>query len=762
VPRIAVIQDGTEVARQRFADVSVRFQACCENLSREGVGEFTAQTFVDDDTLDLFAALDPDEWGCLAFASNALRSGKVETALVRRADDVGRYIRAGGGIVVLHQSRESLAPLLPTELLPAMAERTAPRGEIHVHPVARDDVLLHYPTAVDWSVLRDFTEQEVRTSGARAGSELPSLFFRTLDRETLPAALIPVLGVQVRELVLARTGDHVSERVVVSTMPLDWQFERPEQGTQIEALLTNALRFAALGTPRRLVWRRPKQDSNPLVVRWLATGGSAFRAAPVEPRPLDATERWLLTAVDLFVVPEDRRVWVEAEEPVERFLAAGGALVAAADTVSGRTRVAAVIGRYEERILAARLLAELRAVDGWRSLDSAFDLRNIVAAVAFLRDTAPADDHQAAKLLDELAGLSTDLRTRLADPTHREDLGSSIALAETLVLLDAGADLSRELEWLCDEGTDRPLDVALQIRSVLLLAEGQLDQAFLQETANGLAVPGTSLASLVRVLESVGRLAQHGLLAEDRDSTTRVAETACGLLESAPYTTHRGWLSVEGTAHLTRGLVALYSRLPEQSGALGARVADQIARGANALRLARRHYEQNAKGVAWLACIVHAVVVAEQLFPIGLQRLASLEWPERLEISSPVERQLLQRLANENEKLRREERKLRDEVQAQLAQRLAASLGRGVATLAPTALLVAAAVFVVLRVGWSSAGALLVAIATAGTLVIAALGVVFVGLERWHLLAAPAPRLLQLAKGVPDTVKTLGGALKGG
>ena len=762
MPRIAVIQDGTEVARQRFADVAHRFESCCVSLSSEGLGGFTAHVFTDEDILGLLEGVDSDEWHCLAFASNALLSGHVEAALGRNATDVCRYIRSGGGIVVLHQQRDSLAPLLPQELLPAMSERKAPRGSTPARAVDSADILLHYPGAVDWSVLRDLREQEIRDAGGHEGSELPSLFFKSLDRETLPWALKAVLDAPTGEVVLARSGDHVPERVVISTMPLDWQFERPGQGEQTAGLLANALRYAALGTPRRLVWRRPQHESNPLLVRWLATdGAAALRTAPAARRPLDATESWLLSAVDLFVLPEDRRAWVETEEVVKRFLARGGTLVAAADVAPGLTRVAAVIGRYEERTLAARLYAELRAVDGWRSVESAFDLRNVVAALSFLRDKPVADGGVAETLLEELRSLVDELRRRLGDPNHREDLGSSIALAETLVLLEPDAEPLGDIAWLEGAASGRPFDVALQIQSVLVLARGQPAGAFLVDTADALE-DELSLASLVRVLESVDRLAQHELLSDDGEGAARVAELACDLLEASSPTADRVWLSVEATAHVTRGLVALHGRLSERSPELAARVAGHIASGATALRLAWGRYERNAKGVAWLACIVHSIVVADRVFPIGLQRLASLEWPDRPDASSPIERALLQQLAVANEELRNSANDLQERLNEQLQQRLAARLGRGTATLVPAALLIAGAVYVVVRVGWNSLGGLLLSIGAASTVVLTLLGLAFDRLDHWHLLAGPAPRIRGWVEAnLVPLVKTSGGIKRG-
>ena len=51
--------------------------------------------------------------------------------------------------------------------------------------------------------------------------------------------------------------------------------------------------------------------------------------APAEERALDLIESWLLTTVDVFVLPADRLDWAERQPEVQRFLEEGGAVIAA-------------------------------------------------------------------------------------------------------------------------------------------------------------------------------------------------------------------------------------------------------------------------------------------------------------------------------------------------------------------------------------------------------------------------------------------------
>ena len=762
MPGIALIQDGTEVARQWIADVEAVFECCRRSLSDYGVEEFALSVFTDEDATYLLDGLDRDEWACLVFASNALLSGQIESALERHRASVQRYVDGGGGVVVLHQWRDSLAPLLPAELLPPTAERDWSAAPTALRADDEDDVLLHYPFPVDWRTLRD-----VEDAGPRGTR---SLFFKVLDRGKLPGALKPVLSSGGGEVVVARAGDHVRARVVVATAPLDWHAARPGQEEATAALLANAVRYAALGPPKRLVWRRAEGVSNQLLIRWLGIDGAAAALpAPPEERPLTETEAWLLTAVDLFVLPSERLAWAEKTREVRRFLAQGGALVAAADTASGDTRVTAVVGRHEERALATRLYAELRAVEGWRKVDYAFELRNVVRALRSLwgtDDAEPNRSHPAAIAPSDLADLVPVIRReRLAVAKHREDLSSSIALAETLsYLLTDPTEGAGDVAWLAEEGATRGGDLALQIRAVLALAARTAPIGFLAAAVEAFAA-ARSLAAVVRILDAVAVLDEAGLLPDDAGSATRLAELSCDFLDRAPATREHGWMSVEATGELTRGLVSLHARLEAERPDVAARVIGHVATGATALRQAVRHYERNWKGVAWLACIVHAVIVADRAFPIGLQRLASLEWPDPAAadaVSARTERSLLQQLALENERLRVTESDLRAELAGERRQHLAARVGRAAATLVPVALLGLAVWAVVDQVGWDTPAGLVALLAVALSLAATLLSAGFALLEYLNLLAGPAPRILGffVERVVPSVEK--GGKLKRG
>jgi hypothetical protein len=720
VPTIAVVQDGTELARQTDADISGCFEECVALLSDDGTA-FDLRVFTDESTRFLLDAINPREYACIVIASNALNSGQVERAMHQRDQDLRRYVRAGGGLVVLHQVLESLSLVLPEELCPQVAPRKSRRGADKTTAGDPDDVMLHYPGQVDLARFVD--------GGFSTGP--PSLFYRALPARGLPASLKPVLSYS-DEVLLARTYDYAPERVVITTLPLDWQ--------RATELLANAIRFAALGFPRRLVWLERAITRRRLLVRWLATDGAAsVRVAPDGADPLGSTERWLLEHVDVAVVPPGLFDVTADRSEVRGFLANGGTLVSTDDVTSRPgSEVTALVGAYTERTQARRLYAELRAGRGWDSVEDAFKLRNVVAAVAMLWANPP-NRTAAAVSVEELARLGGDVRLRLRDRRHREDLSSSIAHVQTLAFLRGDKPVDADLvDWMVQDPRCQRFDVGLQVRAVTAVAQHRPDPEFLSAVAASLASDSVAVAlpAVVRVLDALAVLAQAGRLDPDPAAAVQVAERVCQILEDQPPDVHDGWLSIEATVDVVRGLIALLGQLPQHERELTARVADLLGTAGTALRRALSDYRRDTNAVSWLARVTHAVVIIDRTFPLGLQRLATLDWPETVDpgISAAGERSLLEQLAVEN-------KQLRDREVGWKQSELAARVGRGTATLGVTAILAVPLLYLLAKVGWASVWKLLGNLAIVLTLVLGLVAGAFTLLTRWHLLARPAEKV---------------------
>jgi hypothetical protein len=731
VPKIAVIQDGTELARQTDADISGLFEAICGELSRDGLA-FESQLFTDEAVVGLLDGLTPRDFPCLVIASNALNSGQIEAIMRRSRASLDRYFEQGGGLVVLHQFCDSLASVLPEGIDVPLRNRASPRMDRPARCPDPDDILLHQPFPVDERPLVD---------GGLPGP--PSLFYRAIPAEELPAPLKPVLT-HADELLLVRTHDHVEQRVVVATLPPDWQ--------RATDLLGNAIRFACLGRPRRLVWEEQGASRSQLLLKWLTwDGGTMVRPVPTADGPLETTQQWLLRHVDMLVLPRQRLQTAQQREEVQAFLASGGTVLSFGDhTNTQGSDVTALVGAHTERRLSRRLHGELRAVSGWDAADYAFELRNTVAAVAFL--AARPENHTAgAVTIPDLQRLSPDLCSRLRDARHREDLSSSIAHMQTLALLSGERPLSPDLvDWAAADPRRSRFDVDLQLAAATLLAAHRADPAFPSMVAARLRErPGAlPLPPLIRVLDSIAILDQVGLFEGTTDAVRDIAVRVCTELEASEFDGKVGWLSVEATADTTRGLVTLLRHVALDETSVATRLSDLVAAAATVLQPALDRYERSTKGVAWLARVVHALVAVDRHFPIGLQRLASLDWPAppgQAQHTATEEHALLEHLSEVNMQLRAESRELAD-------ARLAIRTGRAAATIGVTALATLPLVYLLVALRPDSTWTLIGNITVLVTLLLAVTTGLFGALERRHLLAAPARRLHQW---VTDTTQLI-------
>ncbi|HLK00487.1 MAG TPA: hypothetical protein VKU39_11340, partial [Streptosporangiaceae bacterium] len=723
--RIAVIQDGTELARQTDADISGVFERCCELLAADGL-DASAVYVTDDMATGLIEQLDPDAYACVVVASNALNAGRVERALTQGRSRLRSYLDAGGGLVLLQQIVADLS-VLPLDQVPGFTERRSPHGAATA--LDPDDLLFSYPVPVALEQFRD---------GGLPGP--PSLYYRAMPAGSLPDTFKPVLA-SGDDVLIARSYDHEKQRVVIATPPLDWQ--------RAYDVLANILRFAAFGSPRRLLLRDDSWTTRELLTYWLTSdGGTSVRPMPAPGAGFDQSERWLLRNVELAVVPSACLPALDADPDVDQFLARGGTVVTADQAISQRgRRIVALVGELTERHLAAELYGELRAVTGWDAVDFAFELCNIVLATGALWAN-PVNRVPMAVAPEELARLRGPLRERLRAPVHREDLSSSIAHAQSLAAL-SGKPLPEDVyDWMTADPRVARFDVGLQVRAVRALARREPDPAFIATTLAALRAEGTiPVAPLVRVLDTLAVLDQAGLLAEEQEASCELAGLICGVLPSPDGSSGQvgEWLSVEATADVARGLMVLLSRLPAAEAALGDRVGESLGMAVSVLGQAMRQYERNRKGVAWLARIVHTLVEADRRFPVRLRRLADLDWPGQgrpAELRRGTELPLLEYLATEN-------KTLRDRALALEQEQRAARVGRAAATLGVTSVACALYGYLLFLIGFTSVGAVLGSIAILVTILLGLITVVFDLLDRWRLLAGPARRIRAAAGNVP-------------
>jgi len=211
-------------------------------------------------------------------------------------------------------------------------------------------------------------------------------------------------------------------------------------------------------------------------------------------------------------------------------------------------------------------------------------------------------------------------------------------------------------------------------------------------------------------------------------------------------------MSIEASADIARGIVALLGRIPAHDSPFARRLAAHLATCVVTLRQAVGQYDRDASAVAWLARVIHAIILADASFPLGVQRLASLKWPLEgglAEVASGWEESLIATLAAQNSDFRRRNHELDRE-------RLAARVGRATATVVSTAVLASVAVLLFLKLGTKSPLGVLANLAWLLSTLLASLGATFQLLNHWDLLAAPAQPALAWAKKATEVLPDFG------
>ncbi len=246
--RIAVVQNQSEMAHYGYADV--------RPLLREfgyDVELFTANNIgsLDGDVLKDFDAV--------FLGSNSLNDKTIRGAFL--TGDVGlavaEFVRAGGGLLSMHQLGTSSSPhpqfpFLPDSSLQALRGVVGPLsdspvdGRFAVTEGTERHILLRYPHRIAADDL---------AVAARDFRSLPGLYWHWWEGVNLEAWDVLVVddsGASPRSLVVA-TKESSDIRVVFSALTLDWQRQR--------ALLENLLRYVVEGRHSTAVLLDPRHST---------------------------------------------------------------------------------------------------------------------------------------------------------------------------------------------------------------------------------------------------------------------------------------------------------------------------------------------------------------------------------------------------------------------------------------------------------------------------------------------------------------------
>lgn len=247
--RIAVLQNQSESLRAGYADVARNFAT---QLELDGY-EFTP--FDGSNVRTLFEAASPHyltTYDAIFISTNAASDEKTRTALARHTHLLDEYLRSGKGIYLGYQKKMSAgldsAPssmLLPEPYHVQMRNRPdsepdSGAGLISISPRSAHSVGPFLLLGSPFEVSEDLIMTHCRENDFKAH------VYRAVLVPANEAAFETVLEDrsygEVRRLLLVNRSSLMGERIVVSTVAVDWENHR--------RLLTNIIKYLAEGAPR--------------------------------------------------------------------------------------------------------------------------------------------------------------------------------------------------------------------------------------------------------------------------------------------------------------------------------------------------------------------------------------------------------------------------------------------------------------------------------------------------------------------------------
>lgn len=257
--RVAVVQNQSESLRAGYADVARNFRTDL------GMSDYEFVPFDGSNIAALFTTGSPwalESYDTLFVSTNAASDTKTRTALKDNIASIDRFLRAGGGLYLGYQKKMSVESdasiaeaLLPDPYRVTMRNRPSSEPDSSTGNIS---IAARSPHAVGSFLLlnspHEVTEELILTHCRE--NDFKSHVYRAVLVPANEAAFDTVLVDRsydaARRLMLVNRSSIAGERVVVSTIVVDWENHR--------RLLENILRYITEGVPRVALIARSRSD----------------------------------------------------------------------------------------------------------------------------------------------------------------------------------------------------------------------------------------------------------------------------------------------------------------------------------------------------------------------------------------------------------------------------------------------------------------------------------------------------------------------
>lgn len=578
--RAAVVVNGNEHARHPYADAGTFLEASLRRAGYEAV-----DVYLDHEASFLLDGIQSMTYQTVAVATHALLHPSIERALDQHCEDLLTFLQRGGGLVLLPQDRGRLPQGLRQRMHLEFEEPEVADLKASVAPDARRDPLLWFPTP---TAKKEFTTEDTAPLGGRL------LYTRHLivnDAE----CMVPIYRTPSDHVLLARTRDRKRERMVVSTLALDWMEE-------VE-LVANAMYYARCGTPSTVLIRPPRSDSD--VIRPAAALGHVQDAVTVYTSELgEPRAHWLLTTAEHCICVgiglNDLRATPGVADAVSRgtiFYEPNG----------GPDVYAVWAGNASSRDRMERLATDFAATPTWgEHTRSLIDRRQMIATHRHLQDA----------LGNSVPPLSQSklrrLRAAVTSSVQRDsDIRSLLAARDSFRLLDMDEADRADVDEIIAEVL--PLGTAMD-KARASISDATVGVASANRVLTELAsLENRTAAEICRLLDGISVWNDDDLVnAHAADAFVARVEECIG--DRAP---RELWQSTEAATNVVRGLCVLLPHCREPHPI----ATEHIARAVTLLESALDHIDESQASLAMRCRIVEALGRSDNVLSTGFKRI---------------------------------------------------------------------------------------------------------------------------------------------
>lgn len=596
--RILLVQDGSELVRQRHADTARYF----ENLLANGylaTRNIQVSTVLDSKVDQALAGIDPADFACVVLSSNALirPDGAIRQSFERRKPDLERYVRGGGGIVSFHQS---FAENELTIDIPGIGQvttvarrdyRTAERGVF-----ARSaSSLKHFPNELDES---EFVESE----DSLWRGNFP-LAYRELS-VAADSSLEPVIEFAGGGALLL-AGGHQG-RAVTTSMPCDW--------AQFDSLIENILAYVIDGLPEVVILGRG-DSSDPadtqLTLSRFSGEMPVMRLNDSSEEVLSVNSQFLLhnSALCLYLSSSEQRD--PTDDPMLLgYVRAGGTVAHMPGGVNlGYQTVTLYLGSRFGHEVAAAILDELAILNlpEWSQSALVFDLRDVwlaqQAACDFLGGGEPVTSAAVEALVRRCEGW---LRV---EGQFNLDISTGVLVLWLLLGFGQAGDSDTMLSKFgpAMDREDLPLETEF-LRRVMFERDG----AWSWLAGHDLST--ITDAGVVRLLDAVRcALSSATSVRPSGADAGHIVDSLAEALDDADFSETHGWISIDATASIVAGFSCLLVGVSGRDSGVSV-----LARASKCLvRYYRNDHESAGPSNLRDLRVAEALTRLESVFPVG-------------------------------------------------------------------------------------------------------------------------------------------------